>query len=286
VLPGAIESVVALARAPGGGWLVASRVGADGRTTGMSTQGFSVVSRLDDSLQPIWTRFGGGRFAAGSDGSVAWFVVPERAESPGHLTLTTGTTLRAWRIPFPDVADPIGVGAAHAVVYNLATARGDPRGTWRTTLHGHPQRLPLYLGDAAAGTLVAGRLSDGCLVVLDGTTRLWRRCDGLRAAEFSPGGRYLAAWHTATGGEFESAYVLDARTGHTVTTTTDTAPRAFHGMPSGSVAWEDDQHLLLAFDDALSDDWEVLRLGLAGRLTRATGAVHERDTESAFVLGH
>jgi hypothetical protein len=271
-----------------GGWLVASRTGGDGRETGMSSQGFAPVTRLDHALRPVWTRYGADRFAVGDRSSLAYFTVPDRPESPGRLTLlgSDGTVRRAWTIPFEQVAVPIGVPSGGSVVYNLTTATGIPLGIWTTgsAARATPHRLPLYLAEAARRDLVAGRLRDGCQLVIQGRAELWRRCVGFKLAAFSPDGRYVATWHTETGGEFESAYVLDARTGQRVTDTTVGSPTSFHGMPSGAIAWEDNAHVLISFDDGTSDDWEVLRLGLDGRLERATDALHEPHTESAFVF--
>ena len=287
-LPAPLEAVTALARLRSG-WLIASRTGGDGETSAMSTQGFTPVTRLDRRLDPVWTRLGAGQFAVSGSGASAYFATPGRPERPGRLTLVTagGAPLRTWHIPFGQVALPVGISSHRSVVYNLTSARGDPRGAWTTGPIGHrtsPRRLPLYRATAARGELIAGQLRNGCQVVLQARAPLWRRCDGFRLAPFSPDRRYLAAWHTETGGEFESAYILDARTGHRVTDTTVGAPTTFHGMPSGAMAWEDSRHLLMAFDDSRSGDWEVLRLGLDGRLARTSGAVRDAHTDSGFVF--
>jgi hypothetical protein len=55
-------------------------------------------------------------------------------------------------------------------------------------------------------------------------------------------------------------------------------------MPSGDIAWEDSRHLLITLDDGLSDDWEVLRLGLDGHLMRTNDAVRNPHSDSAFVF--
>ncbi|MCW2791506.1 MAG: hypothetical protein JWO76_604 [Nocardioides sp.] len=276
-LPAPLESVTALTRLRHG-WLVA------GRSSGMAT-----VTRLDAALDPVWTRPGAGQLAVDSRGSSAYFTKSNQTGRPGHLDLVTarGGLLRRWTIPSPQVARPVGVGSRGSVVYNLTGSSGQRRGSWTTGPGGTrsaPRRLPLYLAEAARGHLVAGQLQHGCQVVLRDEAELWRRCDGFKLAGFSPDGRYLAAWHTATGGEFESAYVLDARTGRVVTSTSVGRPTAFHALPSGAIAWEDSRHLLLAFVDSRSVDWELLRLGLDGRIARTTGAVRAPRPESAFVL--
>ncbi len=284
-LPAPLDSVSALLPLRGG-WLVASHTGADGSSTAMSTQGFAEVTRFDGSMHPVWTRLGAAGFAVSGTDSAS-FTVPDRTEPPGHLALLAadGKTGRRWTIPFEQVAVPVGITSRDAVVYDLTTAHGTPRGAWVTGVRGAPRRLPLSSAAAATGELVAGRLRNGCAGVLRGRAELWRRCDGFRLAAFSPDGRYVAAWHTETGGEFESAYVLDARTGRRVTDTSVGSPDSFHGLPSGAIAWEDDRHVLLAYDDGASGDWEVLRLGLGGRLERATGAFRQRNGgEAVFVF--
>ena len=142
---------------------------------------------------------------------------------------------------------------------------------------GKPSQAPI-----SAGSLTATGLPTGCQIVLQGDTELWRRCDGLMVTAFSPDGRYLAAWHTATGGEFESAYIMDARTGRRVTDTAAASPTTFPAMTSGAMAWEDPSHLLNAFRDGLTRDRETVRLGVDGRLTLTTSASPTTGPHSRF----
>jgi hypothetical protein len=282
-LPAPMDQVSALTPL-GGGWLVASAMGADDRSSGMGDLGFSAVTRLDGELRPLWTRWGADRFAV--DGSsTAYFTIPDTPEPPGslHVVRDNGARMAAWTIPFTRVALPAGMVSNHQVAYTLTSATGNFLSAWVTRPHRAPQRLRMYFATAASGELVAGQLQNGCQVVqdLDTGSELWHTCGGYRIAAFSPDGRYVAAWHTATGGEFESVYVFDARTGRPVTNTTVDAPVGFRGLPSGDVAWEDDSHLLVTY--VADGDWAGVRLGLDGHLERATDALHY-DSDRAFVF--
>lgn len=282
-LPAPMDGVTGLTPL-GGGWLVASAIGADGRSSGMSTQAEGAVNRLDSDLQPVWIRYGAHQFAAG-DGVTAYFAQPDRAETAGALQLVgdDGTDLASWTIPFAKAAVPVGITSDRQVVYNLMSDAGSILGAWVTRPHQPAERLPMSFATAVSRNLVAGQLRNGCQVVQDlGTSsKLWHTCGGYRIAAFSPDGHYVAAWHTATGGEFESVFIFDAHTGARVTDSTVDAPSDFHGLPSGDVAWEDDSHLLIAF--IAGGDWATLRLALDGHLERATDALHS-DTAKPFVF--
>lgn len=282
-LPAPIDGVTGLTPL-GGGWLVASAIGADGRSSGMSTQAEGAVNLLDGQLRPVWVRYGAHQVAAG-DGVTAYFAQPDRAETAGalHLVGEDGARLASWTIPFGQAAVPVGITPERQVVYNLMSDAGSFLGVWVTRPHAGTERLPMWFTTAASGDLVSGQLRNGCQVVwaLRTSTELWHTCAGYRIAGFSPDGHYVAAWHTATGGEFESVVIFDARTGARVTDSTADAPADFHGLPSGDVAWEDDNHLLIAF--IADGDWETLRLALDGHLERATNAL-QTDTDGAFVF--
>lgn len=280
--PAPLRSVTALMRW-GSGWLAA------GQTAGGSRAGLAAVTRLDGSLDPEWTHVGAGRFAVGSRGARAYFVTRHGLARPGRLEMVAagGRLLQSWTIPAGRVALPVGITSHRSVVYNLGTATGGSRGSWITAPAGRraaPRRLPVLLAQAAHGDLVAARSRDGCQVVLVAQAELWRRCDGFTAAAFSPDGRHLAAWHSATGGEHESAYVLDARTGHRVTDTAAGSPDSFQALPSGALAWEDSRHLLIAFHDGRSGDSAAVRLRLDGRLARATKALRADRSGLGFVF--
>ena len=282
-LPAPMDGVTGLTPL-GGGWLVASAVGADGRSSGMSTQAEGAVNRLDSDLQPVWVRYGAEKFATGH-GTTAYFAQPDRAETSGalHLVGDDGTDLASWTIPFTQAAVPVGLTSGRQVAYTLMSDAGSILSAWVTGPHQPAERLPMRFATAASGDLVAGQLRSGCQVVQDlGTgSELWRTCGGYRIAAFSPDGRYLAAWHTQTGGEYESVSIFDARIGARVTDSTVDARADFHGRAAGDVAWEDDSHLLIAF--AADGDWATLRLDLNGHLERATDALHT-DTDKAFVF--
>lgn len=54
-------------------------------------------------------------------------------------------------------------------------------------------------------------------------------------------------------------------------------------MPAGPVAWEDDEHVLISFYDGRSQSWALVRVGLDGRLERATNA-YRTEGGSPFTL--
>lgn len=282
-LPAPMDGVTGLTPL-GGGWLVASAIGADGRSSGMSTQAEGAVNLLDGQHRPVWIRYGAHQVAAGG-GVTAYFAQPDRAESAGalHLVGEDGARLASWTIPFAQAAVPVGITPEREVVYNLMSDAGSFLGVWVTRANAGPERLPMWFATAASADLVSGQLRNGCQVVWDlrTSTELWHTCAGYRVAGFSPDGHYVAAWHTATGGEFESVFIFDARTGARVTDSTVDAPADFHGLPSGDVAWEDNNHLLIAFN--ADGDWATLRLALDGHLERATAAF-QTDTDRAFVF--
>jgi hypothetical protein len=221
--------------------------------------------------------------------SVASFTIPNRRAEPlGRLRLSAydGKERRSWPIPFQHVAEPVGITSSGAVVFNVTNAVGEPRGVRVTGSGAHWQtvrRLRMYSAAAVHGTLVVGRVDHaGCQAVWNSDHRLWRRCGGFKLDAFSPDGRYLAAWHTETGGEFEAVYILDARTGTVVTSTAADAPASFHGLPAESLAWEDTAHLLVSF--RVGREEEILRMDLHGHLHRTTGAVRDHGTVAGFVL--
>ncbi len=283
-LPGRMAAATALSPLADG-WLVASAVGADGRTSELADRGGAVVTLLDSSLRPVWSREGSDRIASGGDLASYVTTAPESTSELLRLVRSDGTDAGTWTLAPGQQATPIGIMADHGVVYNATSSAGDSLGAFVARVGAEPERLPLDSADTAAGDLVGGRRADGCTVVRDlGAQRdLWTSCDGLRLAAFSPDGRHVAAWHSETGGEFESVRVLDARTGRRIADTTTHSPDGFHALPAGPVAWEDDDHLLGAFYDGRSQSWALVRLGRDGRLERATDAF-QTEGGPPFVL--
>lgn len=280
-LPAPVESVVALARMSDG-WLVASRPGS-GATL---PRGLVLLTRMSTSLAVLDARAGAPRFAGRGTTAVAYMRAPQDRDHPRSLVLVSADgTATTWGTGAHRVALPLGVTGSGQIVFNLITPGGRYVGAWRTRAGTDGiQHLSLPYVDAAAGNLIAGRNGHGCSVVVRHDTILWRRCGGFKPVVFSPDGRYLAAFHTATGGEFETVVILDAQTGRRVTDSNEGRPSSFHGMPGISLAWEDSRHLLTVFLDRETRDSEVLRLSLDGRLTRATGAIKTDPTDPGFIF--
>jgi hypothetical protein len=85
---------------------------------------------------------------------------------------------------------------------------------------------------------------------------------------FSPDGRYLAAYQSATGGELETVAILDARSGAIVATSVTPGVQA---LPAPPAAWEDDDDLLIPYRGGSS--WALLRLAPDGSVDRASQVV-------------
>ncbi len=282
-LPAPLGGISALARLRHG-WLIASTPGSEGPQEG-SPRRFASVTLVDEALDPVWTRVGADRFATNGRGtSLAYFTVAGPRGSAGQLMLAAanGKPIRRWTFAPNELATPIGITSRGLVVYNLLGPHGRSRGSWLTgSGSAAPRRLGLSVR-AASGDLVAGSTNEGCQVVLRDEAELWRRCAGFQLVAFSPNGRYVAGFHTATGAEFEEVYVFDALTGRRVSDTTANYTSGFRGLPAGHLAWEDNLHLLLPYRAPAT---AVLRLGMNGKLERATGALRRSSGELPFVFG-
>lgn len=132
------------------------------------------------------------------------------------------------------------------------------------------------------GDLVAGSgadQGDSIRVVSVSTGQvLWNRA-GWFAAAFSPDGRYLAAYRTATGGDFETVAILDAHTGAVVATSRTPGLPA---LPSPPTAWEAGDRLLIPYRGGSS--WALLRLSAGGAVDRATEVVTGTSETAPFAF--
>lgn len=153
------------------------------------------------------------------------------------------------------------------VVYNAAgTVRAVDDAGKETVVPGLTQAR----ATSPDGDLVAGSGADDNSIRVVSVSQgraLWTK-SGWFCAAFSPDGRYLAAYRTATGGELETVAILDARTGEVVTTSDTLGVQA---LPAPPTAWEDDQHLLIPYRGGSS--WALLRLATSGHVDRATDVV-------------
>ena len=139
------------------------------------------------------------------------------------------------------------------------------------TVDGNGNRTVLpgaSLADAASsnGDLLVGRVDGGSKVVAASTGRVLWTDPQWFAGPFSPDGRYLAAYQTATGGEFETVAILDARTGAVVARTQLDGIEVLPDVPPA--AWDTDDSLLIPYRGPGA--WAVLRLATDGTMTRAT----------------
>jgi hypothetical protein len=134
-------------------------------------------------------------------------------------------------------------------------------------------------GDLVAGTTVD---DDGTAAVVSAASgkTLWTK-PGWYTGPFSPDGRYLAAYRTATGGEFETVAILDARTGVVVADNSRLdGVQALPDVPP--TAWDVDGTLLVPYRDGSA--WTIVRLGLDGRMTRATSVFDGNPTVDDLVF--
>jgi len=220
------------------------------------------------------------RIAISADGTQTAFL----ADGGVHVGITSGMGDGETVIPVqgPDEAGPVGFLSSGRVVYN--GLKGEV-----LVLDDRPGSAPPLVGLARAtsstesGDLVAGTTvdDDGTAAVVSATTgrTLWTKAHWMLGS-FSPNGRFLSAYRSATGGEFETVAILDASTGEVVATAATSGIRALPAVPP--TAWEDDADLLIPYRSGSS--WAVLRLTLAGHLTRASDVVESPAGSLPFVL--
>jgi hypothetical protein len=237
-----------------GGWLLTSdsgvwQLGGDGR------------------VQPV-AQSGGG-IAVSADGMRTAFLATDEV----RIGITTGMGEGENAIPFrsPDPTGPFGFLSGDRVACNGLKGQVvvlDPAGR-STVVSG------LYRASASTenGDLIAGTTTDddGTAAVVSAVTGapLWTK-PGWTTGRFSPDGQYLAAYRTATGGEFETVAILDARTGKVVARNDAPGLRALPEImaPATGTAWEDGRSLLIPYRHA--GTWAILRLTADGTLSRAT----------------
>lgn len=238
-----------------GGWLLASDAG---------------VWQLggDGHVEPVGQS--GGGIVVSSDGMQTAFL----ANDAVRIGITTGMGEGENVIPFqsPDPTGPFGFLSGGRVACNGLKGQVvllDPSGPSKVVSGLSRASASTDNGDLIAGTTVD---DDGTAAVVSAASgkTLWTKPHWV-TGKFSPDGRYLAAYRTETGGEFETVAILNARTGEPVATS-DPSIRALPDLAAqdlaSGTAWDDDGSLLIPYRDGQS--WAVLRLGTDGRTTRAT----------------
>jgi hypothetical protein len=248
-----------------GGWLLASDAG---------------VWQLggDGQVEPVGQS--GGGIVVSSDGMQTAFL----ANDAVRIGITTGMGEGENVIPFesPDPTGPFGFLSGGRVACNGLKGQVvvlDPSG--RSTVVSGLSRASASTdhGDLIAGTTVD---DDGTAAVVSAASgkTLWTK-PGWYTGPFSPDGRYLAAYRTATGGEFETVAILDARTGVVVADNSRLdGVQALPDVPP--TAWDVDGTLLVPYRDGSA--WTIVRLGLDGRMTRATSVFEGNPTVDDLVF--
>ena len=183
----------------------------------------------------------------------------------GHLRLgiSSGMGNGETDIAVGDTAHLIGF-LGDRVAYSVSGQVRTVDGTGKVTV------LPgvrLSDGASAEGDLLAGRTDNGGTAVVSASSGrvLWTDPRWFPGT-FSPDGRYLVAYQSATGGEFETVGILDARTGALVAQNRLDGVQALPAVPP--VAWDSDDSLLIPYRGG--SEWALLRLGTDGTMTRAT----------------
>jgi hypothetical protein len=219
----------------------------------------------------------GGGIAITSDGLRTAFLAsdPATRRDVVRVGITTGMGQGEDTVPAsaPDLSCPIGFLSSDRVACNglkgqVLVLDATTRST--TVLSG----LSRASAASAASGLVAGTTvaDDGTAAVVSASTGkiLWTKQHWV-TGRFSPDGRHLAAYHSASGGEFETVAILDAHTGARVAAT-DPSLRALPDLDgfttATSTAWDEDGSLLIPYRDGQT--WTILRLTTDGHLTRAT----------------
>jgi hypothetical protein len=235
--------------------------------------------QLDTQGRPHDVAQTGGRIAVSGDQMQTAYL----ADGTVRVGITTGMGDGESRLPTnsPDETGPVGFVSSGRVVYNgtkgqillLDPAGGSTSvdGMWRAS------------ASTDTGDLIAGETADGDLTVMSATgTSLWTKAHWV-AGQFSPDGRYLAAYGSTTGGEHEAVALLDARTGDIVSST-DAAVRALPDVaePPTGTAWDLDGSLLIPYRDGQT--WAVLRLTVGGQLTRATDVFSGNPGDDGLVF--
>jgi hypothetical protein len=246
-----------------GGWLLSGdhlvQLDGEGRPTEVASTGGRIVVSGD-----------GTQTAFFADGSVRVGITSGMGEGENTISVTS-----------PDETGPVGFLSSGRVVYNGLKGQVlllDPSG-------GSSSVGGLARADASTefGNLIAGTTvnDDGTAAVLSASTGkiLWTKARW-SVGTFSPDGRYVAAYRSATGGEFETIGILDARTGHVVATNADTA--GVGALPETPTAWDDDGSLLVPYRDGGA--WTVLRLETNGTMTRATKVFEGDPSEAGLVF--
>jgi hypothetical protein len=237
-----------------GGWL-------------LSGDGGVLQVKGNGQAEPV-AQSGGGIAVSGDQLQTAFL-----ADDAVRIGITTGMGEGESVIPFrtPDPKGPVGFVSGGRVVCNglkgqvvLVSPSGDPRPV---------SGLIRASSSTDSGDLIAGSTvdDDGTAVVVSAATGkvLWTKPQWVTGA-FSPDGRHLAAYRTATGGEFETVAILDARTGAVVSDNHGLA--ALGALPQvPPTAWDQDGTLLIPY--RAGSAWTIVRLELDGRMTRATSAL-------------
>jgi hypothetical protein len=252
--PGGVV-VAALSSAPVADHLWFTR---DGELAHGGCGGEEVVLSRDGSL------FAYARTVRGCDSwtrspVLMWGRTAQMAADPLHVDVLNGQRV-----------EPVGV-STDRLLFNAAdsTGRGSPPRVYTIDKAGMPVEVEGIARAAAwdpATSRVAGCPSEGSCVVVDerdGTVQL-RLDPGEKPLSFSPDGRYLASV-TGQGGRSTTVAIRDSRTGDPVAAVAGAGP-AFEG--DDSIAWEDSDHVLLAWVD--TDGEGLVRLGVDGSAVRAT----------------
>jgi hypothetical protein len=235
----------------------------------------SVVTFLDEELDPVSSEPSGERMAANADGSmVAW----TRIEPDGQTLLSTsGPDETSWSFPATPAVEPVGYVGPDAVVYERLRGETSDAGI----AYGDGQTRPIQgfvgVSDASeASGLIAGptRVDDegSCSGVMDpaeSTTRVVRETCDHSLQQFSPDGRYLLASDPYQSGlGSTSLTVLDART---------LEPVVDFQQPRGgqvsllTIAWESDEAVLAVALEGTTTT--IIRLRLDGTVEQAVEPV-------------
>ena len=275
-LPGSYSDVAGYR----GGWLAVQD----------TSQGQHLV-RIDASGKETGRAPGGVQIATSADGTqLAWVE-----DGALHRGLASGHSETEDTLPVPAGHDAqvVGFGPGGQVVYDLLGATDKNAGdqTVHVTDFAHDRVVPGLIWALSSNEetgLVAGQTSfDGntgtsCYAVLTtGGKKLWADCR-FSADKLSPTGSFVSGQVSGCDSEFGCGDLVVRRAGTGEPVVHFAAPKSAKGVSFGTVAWEDDQHLLTpAYNDGR---WWILRLGLDGSADVAAGPVQGADYQPPFWL--
>jgi hypothetical protein len=263
-----------------GGWLAVQD----------TNQGHQLV-RIDASGMETGRAPGGVRIVASADGTqLAWVE-----DGVLHRGLPSGHSETEDTVPVPAGYDAqvVGFGPGGEVVYNLlgTTAKNAGDQTVHATDFTHDRVVPglVWALSTDEGTgLVAGQTStdpdtgSGCYAVLTSSgQQLWADCR-FSVEKLSPSGDFVSGQVSGCDSEFGCGELVVRRAADGEPVVHFAAPTSSRGVSFGTVAWEDDEHLLTpAYSQGR---WWILRLGLDGSAQVAVGPVQGVDYQPPFWL--